>query len=175
MKTFSIIVATDLQRCIGVGGQLPWKLKADLKHFQEITTETSDPAKQNAVIMGRKTWDSLPERSRPLSKRLNVVLSRSALVLPEGVLAEASLDAALEELGHRAKIEQAFVIGGGSVYAEAIGHPACRRIYLTEIQTTVAGDTFFPAIPEMFRQVSASETLAEGQLSFRYLVFERQP
>lgn len=174
METFSIIVATDLKRCIGVGGQLPWKLKADLKHFQEITTMTTDPAKQNAVIMGRRTWESLPERSRPLPKRLNVVLSRSALALPEGVVAAASLDAALDMMSRRSDVEQAFVIGGGSVYGQAIVHPTCRRIYLTEIQATVEGDTFFPAIPAAFRPVSASAMLTEGPLSFRYLVFDRQ-
>lgn len=170
---FSIIVATDLQRCIGVGGQLPWKLKADLKHFQDITTTTKDSSKRNAVIMGRKTWESLPERARPLPKRLNVVLSRQSPALPEGVMVKTSLDAALEALRLRADVEQAYVIGGGSVYAQAIASPACRRIYLTEIQTTVAGDTFFPAIPGAFEQMSTSPMLTEGQLSFRYLVFER--
>lgn len=172
-KSFSIIVAMDQNRGIGLKGQLPWHLQADLKHFQDITTTTQDPAKQNAVIMGRKTWDSLPEKSRPLPKRLNVVLSRASLTLPVGVVTAKSLDAALGVLGQRADIERVFVIGGGSVYAQAITHPACQRIYLTEIQTTVGSDTYFPAIPDSFHQTDASPPFTESGLTFRYLTFDR--
>lgn len=61
-----------------VAGGLPWKIPADLAYFKELTVRTSDPAKQNAVIMGRKTWESIPQKFRPLAGRLNIVLSRSA-------------------------------------------------------------------------------------------------
>ena len=86
---FSLIVAMDSQNGIGKNGQLPWHLPADLKHFKEITCTVRDPKKQNVVLMGRKTWDSIPEKFRPLPGRINVVLTRHPdLKFPLGVLVE---------------------------------------------------------------------------------------
>ena len=75
MIKFSLVVAMDEERGIGKQGTLAWRLPADLKHFKEITTEVKDMKKQNAVIMGRKTWESLPEKFRPLPQRLNIVVT----------------------------------------------------------------------------------------------------
>ena len=78
-RTFSVIVAACKQtHGIGVGGQLPWSLRGDMQFFKQLTRSTQDPLKRNAVVMGRKTWQSIPERFRPLDDRLNVVLSRNA-------------------------------------------------------------------------------------------------
>ena len=79
MRGFSVIVAACKQtHGIGVGGQLPWSLRGDMQFFKQLTRSTQDPLKRNAVVMGRKTWQSIPERFRPLDDRLNVVLSRNA-------------------------------------------------------------------------------------------------
>jgi len=80
-------VAFDSQYGMGKNGQLPWVIPQDLKHFKEISTAVINPANKNAVIMGRKTWESLPEKFRPLPGRVNVVLSKEGkLDLPSGVL-----------------------------------------------------------------------------------------
>ena len=104
----------------------------------------------NAVVMGRRTWESLPERFRPLPGRLNVVLSRSAgkLALPDAVVQSDSLEGALRTLAepaHAASVESVFVIGGGEVYREALAHPLCDAVHLTEVGgRDFDCDTFLP-------------------------------
>jgi len=96
MKSFSIVVAVDSEFGIGKVGTLPWHLPADMKHFKTVTTHN---ASDNVVIMGRKTWDSIPEKFRPLSQRLNIVISRQEdLILPQGVLLAQCLEHALDLL-----------------------------------------------------------------------------
>jgi dihydrofolate reductase len=76
-KSISLVVAMTLDHCIGVNGQLPWRLKGDMAFFKKLTTVTSGTGnKRNAVVMGRKTWESIPEKFRPLPDRLNVILTR---------------------------------------------------------------------------------------------------
>lgn len=77
--TFQIVVAATRKLGIGKGGTMPWKLPGDMAYFKELTSRTADPAKQNAVVMGRKTWESIPPKFRPLPGRVNVVLTRGAL------------------------------------------------------------------------------------------------
>ncbi|MFT5170465.1 MAG: dihydrofolate reductase/thymidylate synthase, partial [Candidatus Marinamargulisbacteria bacterium] len=119
-----IVVAADLNNGIGKQGKIPWRLSEDLKHFKYITTQTQFKDRQNAVIMGRLTWDSLPKSFRPLPDRLNIILTRNeALHLPEGVLKASSLETALEGLQTASlatKIDQVFIIGGGEIYKEAL-------------------------------------------------------
>lgn len=171
---FSVIAAVDKNLGIGHGGKIPWSLKGDRAHFKEVTTRPSAPGKPNAVIMGRATWDSLPERFKPLPGRLNVVLSRSPdlLVLPPGVERAHGLSEALQALA-RAEVGEVFVIGGGMVYAEAVAHPACRTIYLTEIDATFACDTFFPPLPPEFRKVAESDAATEGEVRYRFVTYQR--
>lgn len=158
MREFSIIVAMDETRGIGRQGSIPWHLPEDLKHFKNVTTTVEDPSKINAVLMGRKTWDSLPEKSRPLPGRLNIVLTRQQdFAPPEGVLPFAGLDQALLYLGKQPRVEHIFVIGGGQVYAQAIQHPACNRIFITHVQGAFACDAFFPPIPVCFKPSAAPQ------------------
>jgi dihydrofolate reductase/thymidylate synthase len=144
-RKFSVVVAVCKgSRGIGAGGQLPWRLRSDMQYFKQLTRSTSDATKRNAVIMGRKTWQSIPTKFRPLDDRVNVVLSRNPeakkeLDLPEGVVVAESLEKALELLAEDAElgctIENVYVIGGGSVYAEALAlKQSCAKLYVTEIE-----------------------------------------
>ena len=91
---FSLVVATDLNRGIGLKGDLPWRLKGDLAYFRDLTSKTLDPNKKNVVIMGRTTWDSIPEKFRPLPNRLNIVLSNR---LAKGSLIGAEVANSLQD------------------------------------------------------------------------------
>jgi len=152
MKNFAIVVAMDEARGIGKGGGIPWHVPEDMRNFKEVTTAVSRTSKTNAVIMGRKTWDSLPEKFRPLPGRLNIVLSRQKdLALPKGVLHFPGLEEALAYIGKDPKVENVFVIGGAQVYEKAVNHPACNRLLATFVQGKFSCDTFFPAIPARFK------------------------
>lgn len=177
-RSFQLVVAATRNLGIGQNGSMPWKLPGDMAYFRDLTSKTRDPTKLNAVIMGRKTWESIPAKFRPLKGRLNVVLSRtigneenatpntaSAGRIPEGVQYSASLDSAITLLSspeYQDKLEHVFIIGGGQVYNEAIESELCSTIHLTRIEADFDCDTFFPAIPERFR--SACPHLACGYL-----------
>lgn len=154
---FSIAACIDSKRGIGKTGKLPWDIPEDLKHFNRITSSTTyvfgPEAKTNwnsAVIMDKNTWLSLPENSRPLPKRLNIVLtSDKELSLPEGVLRFDSLDLSLNHL-LELDMEKVFVIGGESLYQEAILDERCEKLYITCLKQDFECDKFFPEIPECF-------------------------
>lgn len=141
-KTFQVIVAQCASRGIGRDNNIPWNLPSDLKRFRRITT-TCVAGKQNVVIMGRRTYESLPANYRPLPNRLNIVLSRddnirSRLAIPPSVLIAKSLDE-VENVILAANlsdsVDNLFVIGGEALYAEAIKSPLCSGILLTHIET----------------------------------------
>lgn len=125
-RTYQVVVAATENLGIGKGGKLPWRLPSDIKFFKNITITTSDPGKRNAVLMGRKTWESLPAEHRPLPGRLNVVLTRSGsfdIATVENVIICGSITSALELLAaspYCLSIEKVFVIGGGEILRFAL-------------------------------------------------------
>jgi dihydrofolate reductase len=159
MHPFSIVVAVDSQLGIGKTGALPWRLKEDMKHFRELTTNGD----HNVVIMGRKTWESIPEKFRPLPNRINVVLSRTALPTSAGfpgAIGAHSLDRALEWLpDHHGKV---FVIGGGEIYRDAINHPSCTELWVTRVGASFDCDVTFPRYEERFRLESVTGRFADN-------------
>lgn len=169
---FSIIAAIDLKRGLGQAGTIPWTLKADMKHFRDITVGENPSVKPNAVIMGRTTWLSLPERFRPLPDRLNIVLSDQPIDLPTGVFMAANFDEALR-LAAQHTTGEVFVIGGGSVYRQTITHPDCLTVYLTELDKDFGCDTFFPDLPAGFHVTQSSEPLTEKDIQFQFKVYQR--
>ena len=123
------------------------------------------------VIMGRKTWDSLPPRFRPLPGRRNVVVSRNAALNPEGAEAAPSLDAALARLHGAPRV---FVIGGAEIYALAL--PRADTLMLTEIDADLEGDTHFPHWDRgHFDEVSRTVAPASGNLPFDFVTYRRRP
>jgi dihydrofolate reductase/thymidylate synthase len=175
MSTFDIVVAADLNLGIGKDGTLPWQLPGDMAYFRKLTSTARDPNKRNAVIMGRKTWQSIPPKFRPLKNRLNIVLTRDAkLPVPDDVLIAEELDQALD-LAAAPDIENVFVIGGGAVYAEALKHPSCRLVYLTEVQARFTCDTFLSGIDAQFVSVGDGAPIAsDGDVQYTFKVYQKK-
>lgn len=135
MENLELIVALGRNNEIGCENRLLWPIREDLKHFKAVTMG-------RPVIMGRKTWESLPKK--PLPGRLNVVVSSNPAYEAEGASVAASLAGALA-LARRESRETPVVIGGGRLYAEAL--PLCTRLHLTLVDAeALQADTWFPAI-----------------------------
>ena len=178
MKPFDIIVALDQKNGVGLNGTLPWSLSPDMQYFKQITTKVDDPSKVNAVVMGRKTWESIPEKFRPLSNRLNVVLTKNKdFVLPKEVSRAESLEVAFRELSKQdldKKVERIFVIGGASVYKQALETGACQTIYLTRIFSDFKCDTFFPVFEDKFKEIESSDLEQHDDLTYCFAVFRNK-
>ena len=136
----SYVVAVSKNGVIGREGGLPWHISSDLKRFKEITMG-------KPVVMGRKTWESLPRK--PLPGRRNIVITRQRDFTPEGAEVAATPEEALRLAGDVAEVA---VIGGGEIYR--LFWPLVDRLYLTEVDLEVAGDTHFPTLsPGAWREV----------------------
>lgn len=157
---FSIVVAVDSENGIAKDGKIPWKCPTDMKFFKELTTKTLDKNKQNAVIMGRKTQETIPGNF--LKDRYNVVITNNYNLLnmkstnniwyTRGIK-EIDLNILLQSLyGSYNRIENIFVIGGEQIYNETIEHPLCKYIYLTKIYKSYECDKFFN-IPDNYRLI----------------------
>jgi dihydrofolate reductase len=138
---FDVVVAADLEWGIGKANGLPWpRLRGDLAHFRRVTTSTTTEGARNAIVMGRKTWESNEVGAKPLPKRLNVVVSRNTLIVPDGVVAASSLAAALGVTG----VETIFVVGGAGLFQEALVDARLRFVYLTRIEGKFDCDVKMP-------------------------------
>jgi dihydrofolate reductase len=130
---FDLVVAADLDWGIGKDNGLPWpKLRGDLAHFRKLTSTTAHGGARNAIVMGRNTWQSKEVAGRPLPKRLNIVVTRGTLAVPDGVVVAPSLDAAVGA-ADATGVERIFVVGGAQLYTDALADPRLARVYLTRI------------------------------------------
>lgn len=149
----SMIVARARNGVIGVDGDLPWRLSDDLKFFKETT-------KGHPIIMGRKTWESLPRK--PLPGRDNLVLTRNRDFLAPGARVYSDLNAALESassLAFAKGVREVFIIGGASLYAE--GLTLANTLYITEVDVEIEGDAFFPEFDEtLYEEIASQKTEA---------------
>lgn len=132
----SAIVAAAENNVIGKDGDLPWHLPRDMRFFRETTMG-------HHVIMGRKNWDSIPEKYRPLPGRTNIIVTRNAdLKLDEADVCTSIEDAL--NLAKKAGDDEAFIIGGGQVYQHSFDKDLVQRVYLTRVHADIDGDVKFP-------------------------------
>lgn len=159
----SLVVAASTNNVIGLKGDMPWGrgLKDDLRRFKALTMG-------HPILMGRKTWDSI---GKPLPGRTSIVISRSALALPEGVLGAASLEQALSLAKAAPGGEEAMLIGGGQLYAAALA--LVDRLYLTRVLKNFEGDTYFPALDPADWAPMGRARGQEGDLAYEFLTLQR--
>ena len=170
MKTITIIAAIARNNEIGRKGDLLWHIPADLRHFKTLTQGST-------VIMGRKTWESLPKR--PLPKRCNIVVTGNRDYEAPGAVIAHSLQEALEIAANTAvddtSSSRIFIIGGGSIYSEAM--PLADKLEITHIDAAAPdADTFFPAIsPQEWKLISESAPEEDSTApSFTFRTYERK-
>ncbi len=136
MTGVSLIVAMDRKQGIGKDNDLMWHLPRDMKFFKSMT-------ENQVVIMGRKNYDSIPEKYRPLPNRLNVIITRNSEFQAEGCTVFHSLQEAFDSLQNE-KTRKLFIIGGGEIYKLAMSMQCVDQMYITHVDGTFDADTFFP-------------------------------
>lgn len=153
----TLLAAAAENNAIGLNGQLPWRLPADLQWFKRHTLG-------HPVLMGRKTWDSL---GRPLPGRANLVVSRQANLLLPGAHVFADVREAIAYARQLDGGEEVFGIGGGELYRLLL--PLADRVLLTRVHATVAGDAFFPKLnPADWREVSRESHPADERHAYAF-------
>jgi dihydrofolate reductase len=162
----SLIAAVAENMVIGKNNDLPWNLPDDMKYFMQTT-------KQHHVIMGRKNYESIPEKFRPLPNRTNIVITRQKTLHAPGCEIVHSLDDALT-IARKNKEKEVFIIGGAEIFRQ--GMQVTQRMYLTEIHAMVDGDIYFPTInkPEWKEVSRIPHPIDERhRYAFDFVVYER--
>ena len=162
MSRINLIYARAANGVIGKNGALPWHLPEDLAHFKRLTLGWP-------VIMGRKTWDSLPARFRPLPGRANIVITRQRGWNDAGALPAASLAGALELCG---QADEVWIIGGAQIFAEAA--PLAHRIEVTEIAQEFDGDVFAPTPGTEWFEAARDDRVSSTGLKFSFITYRKQ-
>lgn len=158
----SLIVAMASNRVIGLDGQMPWHLSADLQYFKKITLGSP-------ILMGRKTFEAI---GRPLPGRENLIISRNLAYQQLGCRVFADIDAALDYAKQSVEL---FVIGGATLYEAFL--PLADYVYLTQIHKSFVGDAYFPEIDlSNWREISHQDVVDDKRVDFAYsfLKLERQ-
>ncbi len=158
----ALIAAVGRNGEIGRDNALLWRLPEDMAYFKQTTLG-------RPVIMGRKTWESLPERFRPLPGRLNVVVSRNRDYAAPGATLCHSLEEALAAAGSG----EVFVMGGAELYTLAL--PRAHRLYLTRVEDAPAADAFFPAVPAGEWQETRRQAGTGSEPAYAFTLLERHP
>lgn len=162
----SLIAAISQNKVIGKDNDLPWHLPDDMKYFMQTT-------KGHHVIMGRKNYDSIPEKFRPLPNRINIVVTRQKELVAPNCIIVNSIEKGLEIAATHGEAE-AFIIGGSEIYNQ--GFVMASRLYLTEIHSHIEGDIYFPEFNKnQWKEVSRKHhsTDERHKYSFDFVVYER--
>ena len=191
---YNIIVACDVNNGIAKEGEIPWHISSDLKYFKTMTSHVTTVGLQNAVIMGRKTWESLPKKYRPLPNRINIVLSRKSGLVDESSVVWLSSFAAVQRFVEgNPHIETAWIIGGENIYRQAFTKLPIKFIYKTTIAKKFKCDQFFSVSvektntntngteeeeeeekSEMFEKKKATECVEEDGTILHFEVYEKK-
>ena len=159
MARINLIYARAANGVIGKDGVMPWHLPEDLAHFKQLTHGSP-------VIMGRKTWDSLPPKFRPLPGRSNIVITRQSDWQAEGAQRADSLQHALR-LG--APAPELWIIGGAQIYA--LAEPLANRAEVTEIAQDFAGDALAPVLGARWVETARQAHVSDGGMKFSFVTY----
>lgn len=165
MSEIVLIAAVAANGVIGRGSELVFRHPADARHFRDTTMGSP-------VIMGRKTWESLPARFRPLPGRRNIVVTRQAGYVAAGAETAPSLQ---DALARAAAAPRVFVIGGGELYAQAL--PQAQELVLTEVHAALQGDVRFPAVdPSQWTAVQRRQPVLDAPADppFSFVTYRRR-
>ena len=158
----SLIAAVARNRAIGKDGQLLWHIPEDLRYFREVT-------QGKTVVMGRKTWESLPEKFRPLPGRKNIVLSRQQDYVAKGAILVFTIEEILDAISQD---EEIFIIGGAELYRLFL--PLAHKIYLTEVDGDYHADAFFPDFSSQeWTEVSRKPGKDSSSLKLSFVLYAR--
>ena len=162
----SLIAALSQNHVIGKNNDLPWHLPDDMKYFMQTT-------KGHVVIMGRKNYESLPPKYRPLADRTNIVVTRQSGYDAPGCMIVNSLEEGVR-LAKDANEEELFIIGGAEIFALSLSK--ADRLYLTEIRAHIEGDTFFPIFDKFDWQEVSRKTHPPDErhkFEFDFVIYEK--
>jgi len=165
MSKINIIVATTNNMVIGKGNDMPWHLPSDLKNFKKITNGCK-------VIMGRKCWESIPEKFRPLPNRENIIISRNKSFNEDKATISDNIESLLKDFKSNNQNDDVFVIGGAQIYKESFKY--ADKLYMTKIDTDIEGDTYLDGfIPSEWQIISKSEIINENGFTFWFEEYKK--
>lgn len=176
---FNLVLAVDDNNWIWASWDLAWNLPSDLKYFKNITTKTTDLAKHNAVIMWKNTWNSIPSKFKPLSQRINCVLSHDlkssdiGSKIDDFVLYFNSFEHCISELESKDNIENIFVIWWAMLYNYVLWSELLDKIYITRVKWDFNCDVFFDWIPENFVLESYTDYEEENWTEYSFQVYKK--
>lgn len=160
----NIIVAMCKNRGIGFQNTIPWHLSADLQRFKYITTSYEN---KNTIIMGRKTWDSLPDKYKPLPKRKNIIISsKKDIIEQENVIIYNDIN--LIKKNYKELHRNTWIIGGTQIYKYALENDLVNNILITVIDKDIKCDVFFPKIPSKFQLRYETPYKLENNILYKY-------
>lgn len=178
----NLILAVDDKNWLWKNNSLAWNIPSDLKYFKEKTSTTKDLAKLNAVIMWRKTWESIPAKFKPLSDRINCIITKSIETndiwskIDDFTLYFNSITHCLSELESKENLEEIFVIWWASLYNDFIKWELLNfveKIYITKVKWDFNCDVFFDWIPENFKVEKYSEEKEENWYIFSFWEYKK--
>ena len=167
MKNISLIVAVSENMVIGKDNKLAWHLPDDMNYFSNMT-------KGHSIIMGRKNWESIPKKYRPLPERKNIVVTRNNKFEDKGAIIVNSIEKAVEK-ARTFDEEEIFIIGGGEIYK--LGFPYVDKLYITEIYANIDGNTYFPKWnKENWKEISriSHPKDEKHEFDFDYVIYKKK-